>query len=325
MDLTPPKSWIDSVDVDPARSDVAQPGISLGGGGGNRSRHHDGSVSTEAQLGGGTRQLDIGPNPHAWPLRIVDGFCGMGSLSQVASLLGHQVVGFYDSDAVGQDECETNHPFAAVGGDIESAFADPSFHYAVATADVSFAIPPCGTFSWAGNGALDNAPDGKHLVGHFKHALSAKPLAHFIEIVDIVATADGGRLLEHITGTAWSYGYVCYHKVLTPQDFGGPQNRTRLFVGCFREDVDDAVRPFQYLEPTTPARNATVRSCLDHPDKKERKTLTRKKRSKKERIYTRRKERKKERREARNNERKKERNKQTKRRKEKRNEKRKIM
>jgi site-specific DNA-cytosine methylase len=67
-------------------------------------------------------------------------------------ILGHQVVGFYDSDGVARDEYKTNHPFAAVGGDIESAFADPSFRDAVATADVSFATPPCRTFSRAGNG-----------------------------------------------------------------------------------------------------------------------------------------------------------------------------
>ena len=87
-----------------------------------------------------------------------------------------------DSDMDCHDEYERSFPAVTTGGDISSSFSDVDFVAALSTADVTFATPPCRTFSPAGLRTLDAEPDGQLLAGHVRDVLtSASPLAHFVE------------------------------------------------------------------------------------------------------------------------------------------------
>lgn len=61
-------------------------------------------------------------------------------------------------------------------------------------------------------------------------------------------------------------GYVPTCKILSPREFGGCQNRSRLFFVCVRDDMYAAMGEFWFPEVTTPAQDVTIRKFLDHHD-----------------------------------------------------------
>lgn len=66
-----------------------------------------------------------------------------------------------------------------------------------------------------------------------------KPKVVFCENVKGLVSHDKGRTFKIIIGTLKELGYKVHSKVLNSKDFGVPQNRERIYIVAFREDVDD--------------------------------------------------------------------------------------
>lgn len=67
------------------------------------------------------------------------------------------------------------------------------FRAAVASADVTFATPPCRTYSTAGKQQLDNVTDGKLPPQHISVVLQkAQPPIHVVETPAVAGTVDNG-------------------------------------------------------------------------------------------------------------------------------------
>lgn len=64
-----------------------------------------------------------------------------------------------------------------------------------------------------------------------------KPKVIFCENVKGLTIHDGGRTLEVIVGAFEDIGYRVFYKVLNSRDFGVPQNRERIYIVCFRNDL----------------------------------------------------------------------------------------
>ena len=64
-----------------------------------------------------------------------------------------------------------------------------------------------------------------------------KPKVVFLENVKNLIKHDKGRTITVITKTLQKLGYNVYYKMLNASDYGLPQNRERVFIVCFREDL----------------------------------------------------------------------------------------
>ena len=64
-----------------------------------------------------------------------------------------------------------------------------------------------------------------------------KPKVIFCENVKGLTIHDHGNTFKIIKGTFESLGYKVFTKILNSKDFGVPQNRERIYIVCFRNDI----------------------------------------------------------------------------------------
>lgn len=86
-----------------------------------------------------------------------------------------------------------------------------------------------------------------------------KPKVIFCENVKGLTIHDRGETFKVITGAFKQIGYKVFYKVLNSKDFGVPQNRERIYIVCFREDI--APESFEFPEGIAPKK--TIRDILD--------------------------------------------------------------
>lgn len=74
------------------------------------------------------------------------------------------------------------------------------------------------------------------------------PKVIFCENVKGLVIHDKGRTFKVITSTFEKLGYKVYYKILNSKDYGVPQNRERIYIVAFRNDLHSD--SFQFPEPT---------------------------------------------------------------------------
>lgn len=151
---------------------------------------------------------------------------------------------------------------ATVAGDITKIKADeiPSF-------DICLAGFPCQAFSIAGNrqGFQDDYKgmcrgtlflDVARIVDHHR------PKVLFAENVKGLVGHDRGRTFKIIIDTFQSLGYKVFSKNLNSKDFGIPQNRERIYIVAFRNDIDSS--NFEFPEGLDP--NSKISDILEEQE-----------------------------------------------------------
>ena len=68
-----------------------------------------------------------------------------------------------------------------------------------------------------------------------------------MENVKNFASHDGGKTLSIVKSIIEELGYSFFYKVLNATDFGIPQNRERLYMICFRNDLN--IENFNFPKP----------------------------------------------------------------------------
>lgn len=86
-----------------------------------------------------------------------------------------------------------------------------------------------------------------------------KPMVVFCENVRGLVQHDRGRTFKVIVGAFEEIGYKVFAKVLNSKDFGVPQNRERIYLVCFRDDI----APDEFEFPTGSHRPVCIRDILD--------------------------------------------------------------
>lgn len=125
----------------------------------------------------------------------------------------------------------------AIAGDITKIEEKdiPSF-------DICLAGFPCQAFSMAGKrkGFDDNYKGlcrGTLFMDVARICEHHQPKVIFCENVKGLAIHDRGRTFKVIKQTFESLGYTVFHKILNSKDFGVPQNRERIYLVAFRNDI----------------------------------------------------------------------------------------
>ena len=121
--------------------------------------------------------------------------------------------------------------------------------------DICLAGFPCQAFSLAGSkmGFEDNYKGicrGTLFLDVARICEHHKPKVIFCENVKGLVIHDKGRTFKIICDTFEKLGYTVYYKVLNSKDFGVPQNRERIYIVAFRNDVDST--NFKFPEATNP-------------------------------------------------------------------------
>lgn len=130
--------------------------------------------------------------------------------------------------------------------------------------DICLAGFPCQAFSFAGQRkGFDDDYKGQSRGTLFAEVVRIcdyyKPKVIFCENVKGLVKHDKGRTFEVIKGAFEEIGYKVFSQVLNSKDYGVPQNRERIYIVCFRDDV--APDEFEFPEPQPDGR--TIKDILE--------------------------------------------------------------
>ena len=105
--------------------------------------------------------------------------------------------------------------------------------------DVLCAGFPCQPFSQAGQKKGFQDTRGTLFFNVAKIIREKRPKAVFLENVRGLLNHDGGKTFAVIQQTIDKLGYSFHYKIVKASDFNCPQHRPRLFMICFRDDIND--------------------------------------------------------------------------------------
>ena len=123
---------------------------------------------------------------------------------------------------------------------------------------------PCQAFSMAGkHGGFEDDYHGRCRGTLFLDVVRIcdyhKPKVIFCENVKGLTIHDKGRTFKVIKEAFEQIGYTVFSKVLNSKDFGVPQNRERIYLVCFRNDI----APKDFAFPEGNKKQVCIRDILD--------------------------------------------------------------
>ncbi|MDB3855069.1 DNA cytosine methyltransferase [Euryarchaeota archaeon] len=198
-------------------------------------------------------------------MRFVDLFCGIGGFHAALHQLGHECVFATDIDEHAAKVYESNwgQPQGSnVNCDIRDVIDE------IPKMDIICAGFPCQPFSKSGSqqGFSDLT---RGTLFHDICALAAKhkPAVLFLENVPNLVKHDNGNTFSVIQDSLTELGYEHYYSILSPNKFGIPQIRKRVYIVAIRSEIAEG-RKFNFPEENL-ENNLDVRTVLDDkvPDK----------------------------------------------------------
>lgn len=178
------------------------------------------------------------------PYKSIDLFAGIGGIrlgfeKAFGSHISTVYVSEWDDNAQKTYRDNFNDPFEIAGDITKIGEKDiPGF-------DICLAGFPCQAFSLAGR-RMGFEDDYKGLCRGtlFQDVVRIcdyhKPRVIFCENVKGLSSHDRGRTFKVIKSAFEHIGYTVYSQILNSKDFGVPQNRERIYIVAFRNDVDSS-------------------------------------------------------------------------------------
>lgn len=134
--------------------------------------------------------------------------------------------------------------------------------------DICLAGFPCQAFSIAGTGGagrngFNDSFKGQNRGNLFLEVVRIcehhKPKVIFCENVKGLAMHDHGRTFQIIRQAFRDIGYQVYWKILNSKDFGVPQNRERIYIVAFRDDLNVG----EFIFPSGTGKQTCLRDILE--------------------------------------------------------------
>lgn len=199
------------------------------------------------------------------PLRAIDLFAGIGGIRKGFELaFGNQIETVFacEWDEAAQKTYRANFKMPQlIAGDIREVKKTevPEF-------DICLAGFPCQAFSLAGKQlGFDDDYKGMARGTLFREVCriceeaETRPAVIFCENVKGLTIHDRGRTFKVITGALEKLGYIVQHQILNSKDFGVPQNRERIYIVAFRDDIDCSCFKF----PAISSEKPTIRDIME--------------------------------------------------------------
>lgn len=130
--------------------------------------------------------------------------------------------------------------------------------------DICLAGFPCQAFSIAGrHGGFNDDFKGRNRGNLFLDVVRIcqyhKPKVIFCENVKGLVMHDKGRTFQVIRQAFRDIGYQVFWKVLNSKDFGVPQNRERIYIVAFRDDLNVG----EFIFPTGLGKMKCIKDILE--------------------------------------------------------------
>lgn len=161
----------------------------------------------------------------------IDLFAGIGGFHQALSSVGAKCVFASEWDKNAAQTYEANYKLKPYGDITQIDEKDIPEH------DILCAGFPCQAFSISGNQKGFEDARGTLFFDIARIVKHHQPKLLFLENVKNFAKHDNGNTLKVVTSTLAELGYTVYHKVLNASHFALPQNRQRIYIVCFRNDI----------------------------------------------------------------------------------------
>lgn len=186
------------------------------------------------------------PTPENYTFKFIDLFAGIGGFRLALQNLGGKCVFTSEWDASAQKTYQANFgdvPFGDITKERTKQYIPDNF-------DVLCAGFPCQAFSIAGKRGGFEDTRGTLFFDVAEIIKRKRPKAVFLENVKGLRNHNGGKTLATILNVLRNdLGYfVPEPQILNAKDFGVPQNRERIFIVGFREDL--GITEFEYPKPT---------------------------------------------------------------------------
>lgn len=170
--------------------------------------------------------------------RFIDLFAGMGGFRIALESLGAECVYSNEWDIPAQKVYAENF------GDTPEGDITKVDENTIPCHDILCAGFPCQAFSISGKQRGFEDSRGTLFFDVARIVKAKKPKIVFMENVKNFATHDNGRTLQVVKSTMEELGYTFYQKVLNSVDYGIPQKRERIYMVCFRKDLE--INDFTY-------------------------------------------------------------------------------
>ena len=174
--------------------------------------------------------------------RIIDLFAGIGGIrlgfEQAATMMGVPIECVFTSEI--DKHCQTSYRANFGNVDIHNDMSNLE-PLSVPTHDILLAGFPCQPFSQAGLKNGFNDTRGTLFFNIEQILKHQKPKAFLLENVKHLKGHDKGKTFSVIIKLLEDIGYKVYHAVLNAKDFGLPQNRERLFIIGFLDNIAKTV------------------------------------------------------------------------------------
>ena len=185
------------------------------------------------------------PTPENYKFKFIDLFAGIGGNRLAMQKMGGKCVFTSEWDKEAQKTYRANFgevPFGDITSEETKKYIPDEF-------DVLCAGFPCQAFSIAGKRGGFEDTRGTLFFDVAEIIKKHKPKAIFLENVKGLRSHDKGKTLETILNVLRNdLGYfVPEPQVVNAKDFGVPQNRERIYIVGFRNDLN--ITNFEYPEP----------------------------------------------------------------------------
>lgn len=177
-------------------------------------------------------------NKHLKGYTFIDLFAGLGGFRLALESYGGECVYSNEWDIPAQQTYKENF------GEIPDGDITQVNEKKIPDHDILCAGFPCQAFSISGRRRGFEDSRGTLFFDVARIVKEKKPKVVFLENVRNFAAHDSGRTLEVVKNTMEELGYTFNHKVLSAVDFGIPQKRERIYMVCFRNDLN--IHDFKY-------------------------------------------------------------------------------
>jgi DNA (cytosine-5)-methyltransferase 1 len=187
-------------------------------------------------------------------LRVIDLFAGIGGIRR-----GFENVFKNDVEFVFSSEIDINAKKTyylnyneVPHGDITSIDASN-----IPQHDIILAGFPCQAFSVAGQRKGFSDTRGTLFFDVARIAKYHKPKVLFLENVKGFVGHDKGKTFKVVKKTLEDMGYTVFYKVLNTKDFDVPQNRERIYIVAFLDNIEE------FIFPEVIGQTKTIHDFLD--------------------------------------------------------------
>lgn len=163
---------------------------------------------------------------------FIDLFAGLGGFRISLESLGAKCVYSNEWDIPAQEVYAENF------GDTPEGDITKVDEKTIPDHDILCAGFPCQAFSISGKQRGFEDSRGTLFFDVARIVKEKKPRIVFMENVKNFASHDNGRTLQVVKATMEELGYTFFQKVLNSVDYGVPQKRERIYMVCFRNDLN---------------------------------------------------------------------------------------